>query len=539
MHGKILHLPCKEADMNILEVTNEFNEFLRKYENVEIPDILQFNNGLVTWQGKLKVIHDFDYKDKKFFSENMEKTIQNYNEIIQMAILSILSFLFDGGGYTTKMIMLVRNSQILLEDNRYFVYRQMNSYAFHFQNYLSEQGKWLNRLLYKEIIQQYKNELGIIQEVRPKEKRNKNNIVFFIGQFLNQSHGPTKTILERCSILARKMNCNITIINTNEMRGRAGYIPFCCPFYGNNVEEYQRYNEINFEGNRFGYVQCSEQMPNKDEILNIVEIIKKINPYCLFMVGDSSVCADLCSNYYPLIDIGTVPSAIMATEGQFLLKGTPITEKDREYIRQLGKSDNYLQYCLFTSSLVPQTKTIERSDIGVLEKDFVAIVVGGRLDYEVNIEFIENVLCPIAENGVKIVFMGRFESYSEIIKKYPIMEQYSVFVGWQSDVLAVNAVCDIYLNPRRYGGGTSVIEAMVKGVPPVTLSYGDVALGAGEEFCVRDYQEMVSRVLQMKDDETYYHYLSEKALKRADIMLDGESAFWKVFKKIESLEEFQ
>ena len=79
MYGKILHLPCKEADMNILEVTNEFNEFLRKYENVEIPDILQFNDGLVTWQGKLKAIHDFDYKDKKFFSENMEKTIQNYN----------------------------------------------------------------------------------------------------------------------------------------------------------------------------------------------------------------------------------------------------------------------------------------------------------------------------------------------------------------------------------------------------------------------------------------------------------------------------
>lgn len=84
-----------------------------------------------------------------------------------------------------------------------------------------------------------------------------------------------------------------------------------------------------------------------------------------------------------------------------------------------------------------------------------------------------------------------------------------------------------------------MIEAMVKGLPPVALNEGDVSLGAGKEFCLDNYQEMVQRTLALKDDFVYYQNMSQRAQERAKVMLDGATAFWEVFQKIRELPDFQ
>ena len=229
----------------------------------------------------------------------------------------------------------------------------------------------------------------------------------------------------------------------------------------------------------------------------------------------------------------------MTTEGQFLLKGKPITQQDKEYIYQLGKNDDYLQYCLFTSSLMPQKIQKSRQQLNIPEKAFTALVVGARLDYEVDDTFIRKIMLPLIEKGVFFVFMGTFENYANVVEQYPLLKLNSVFLGFVRDVLAVNELCDVYINPKRIGGGTSVIEAMVKGLPPVALNEGDVSLGAGKEFCLDNYQEMVQRTLALKDDFVYYQNMSQRAQERAKVMLDGATAFWEVFQKIKELPDFQ
>ena len=167
------------------------------------------------------------------------------------------------------------------------------------------------------------------------------------------------------------------------------------------------------------------------------------------------------------------------------------------------------------------------------------MVVGARLDYEVDDCFVQEILLPLMEQGIFFVFMGVFDKYEAVVEKYPTLKEQSVFAGFIKDVLAVNELCDIYINPKRNGGGTSVIEAMVKGLPPVALNEGEVSLGAGEDFCLQDYSEMVQRALILKDDEEYYRAMSQKARERAAVMLDGASAFWETFQRIEKLSDFQ
>ena len=88
----------------MIEFTEEFNGYLRKYENIEIPDINAFNKELLVWQEKLETIYSYPDEEKRRFAEYMITHLQNFHEILQIAILSILSYLFDGGEYAEKMM---------------------------------------------------------------------------------------------------------------------------------------------------------------------------------------------------------------------------------------------------------------------------------------------------------------------------------------------------------------------------------------------------------------------------------------------------
>ena len=56
------------------------------------------------------------------------------------------------------------------------------------------------------------------------------------------------------------------------------------------------------------------------------------------------------------------------------------------------------------------------------------------------------------------------------------------------------------MNPKRNGGGSSVAEAVYKGLPAVTLPVGDVSAAAGESFRVADYGEMAETILKEQAD---------------------------------------
>lgn len=525
--------------MNQCESMKAFEEFLAKYENIPIPNLDEFNLGMLEYQSDIQDIKYLPEEEKQELCAYMTEHVGNFHELLQIYIYSLLAYFFDGGTYADKLLDLVRDSEFLMEDNRFYVYNQLLMYSFRVKGYLDTDSKWKLRMMYREIYQSYCTQLGMVRNMVPVGQRNRKVIVFIIGQYLNELHGPTKTVLDRCEVIAEKMNATPVIINTAELRSAAGYIPFYLPLFGTYLEEMQNVRSVSYRGREFPFIQCSGMMPNLQEIAGVIQTVKQLNPYCIIQIGGSSICADLCSNLYPVITVGTVPSGIMTSEGQFLLKGSAITETDLDYIGKLGFAEDYLQYCPFTWSYKPQTTRATRKQFGIPEDAFTVIIVGARLDYEVDEEFIEEVLIPVMEQGIMPVFVGKFENYSKRVAQYPILGKQSVFVGFVDDILAVNEICDVYANPRRNGGGTSVVEAMAKKVPPVTLNYGDVALGAGEDFCVKDYPSMVHQILRLREDSQYYAEMSERAYERMKIVTNSQEIFWEAFQTIEKLPEFQ
>ncbi len=83
---------------------------------------------------------------------------------------------------------------------------------------------------------------------------------------------------------------------------------------------------------------------------------------------------------------------------------------------------------------------------------------------------------------------------------------------------------DLYINPYRRGGGTSVVEAMAQGLAALAIDYGDVAYNIAPEFLCKDYDEMLDRIKILTTDKDEYNKAREIALKRAEYMLDTKNA---------------
>lgn len=113
-------------------------------------------------------------------------------------------------------------------------------------------------------------------------------------------------------------------------------------------------------------------------------------------------------------------------------------------------------------------KIIRREDLGLKDEDFVMITVGNRLDAEMDEEFIDYVMTFIMQNrDIKWLIVGpKCVKYLE--------EKYSKLIGdnvitikYENDLPALYRICDVYVNPRRKGGGISIAMAMHEGLPIV------------------------------------------------------------------------
>lgn len=245
--------------------------------------------------------------------------------------------------------------------------------------------------------------------------------------------------------------------------------------------------------------------------------------------------SNLVSRILPVLTVGLCPSDLEFTTTQFQTLGRKITEQDDRLLHVLGRDRSHIIESVFTSSLKPQTEKITRGELRISERTFLMVVIGARLDFEVSEEFLE-MLDQVIRDGMHIAFLGKFQNYDKVIAKYPQLRAHASYLGYCDDILSRLEVSDLYINPIRRGGGTSCVEALYKGVPVVTLEYGDVGTNAGKDFWVQDYADMGKKILQYCEDKEYYGRMSEKARKRAEILLDTDTEFVRIMNIFEQRE---
>lgn len=272
------------------------------------------------------------------------------------------------------------------------------------------------------------------------------------------------------------------------------------------------------------------------------KILRKVadeKPYCIINVGGSDLCADLCGTIVPEITVSTVFSDIAVTCGKFQMICSDLKEEDHELLSVLGEKEENIIKTLFTFTFKEQKNHYTRKMFDLSENSVVLLVSGWRLDSEIQEDFLQMLENLFTEKeSFEAVFMGLFEKYEQMIENYPKLQKRTHYLAGQEDALAVTELCNIYVNPKRKGGGTSAAEALYKGLPVVTLPFGDVAAASGKDFWVKDYGDMKNRIRQYCEDAEYYEKMSKRARERAAELTDSRRHFCEAFQKMEENPEF-
>lgn len=504
---------------------------------------------------KLDNLPDLQTYEILNFMSSFEEDMKNFNPIVHWNTCSILedaarfeavidirlslflySFLMQvtkSTYYYSEFLKLSLNSSQLTCDNRFFLWHQSKRYTFTNKVMGNQETNSLSQQLYHKTYQEYSAQLeGELTPIRI-EDRNPDFIMVFTIQFLSEGHAPTRTTLERCYTLAKLLGKKILLINTKEQYTTQGELLVyqCC--LGNVITEYNNISEYKYKDLVIPFYQPEPIMPSIPVIREIIDQIRILKPSMIFSIGDGSIVADLCGKLVPEASIGVVFSNLTTTKATFSVIGRKIAEKEWDDLLRKGYTKESIIESTFTFELKEKKKRISRESLQLPTDRFLLVTVGIRLDMELEDDFFE-MLQETYDWGTHIVFAGNFTQYGYFCDRHPSLREHSTFIGYYPDILALMEVCDLYVNPRRPGGGFSIIEAFHEGKPGVTLNFGDISVAAGKDFCVSDYKEMVEVIRRYIKDQEFYQTMSDKARAREIIVTSSAIAMEDMIDKIKN-----
>ena len=470
-----------------------------------------------------------------FWTELVEQT----DGMASWMKIHILSFCLHVSGkekYAIKLLdyILSANYEQVGEYNKLNHFWQLSTIRFSTPNLQTIDVNKRMDLLYVELFNAFRNAFKIKgREYIPYKDRNQDLIIVFSSQVLGMEHAPTKTLLDRCYVLKKNLKKKVIIINTAMQIPLKGQAPFYQLVNATYADELCKITKLDFKGETFDFYQCENKMPDLDIMAKIIQMVKLKKPALIISIGGSDICADLCGLFIPQVTISTVFSKIAISCGEYQIVDKELSKEDKEELSILGVKPQNIKRTIFTFSFKEQTHQYSRAQLKLEDDKFILVVVGWRLDQEVTNDFLTMLEAVLNENvNIQIAFMGKFDTYDEKIERFTKVKNSSINLGKQMDALAVIECCDLYVNPKRSGGGSSASEALYKGVPVVTLSSGDVSVAAGSAFWVEDYQQMKDKIIEYVIDKKFYEWKARIAKERAKKLLDSQNEFGESIKEI-------
>lgn len=179
----------------------------------------------------------------------------------------------------------------------------------------------------------------------------------------------------------------------------------------------------------------------------------------------------------------------------------------------------------------PQEHKYTRKMFDIPKDKFVVTIIGARLEREID-EVLLKYLDILTQNGCYILTIGPYDLSNKMKEKYSNLANNFKGLGFQNDILACIDLTDIYVNPRRQGGGGSAVECMYKGRPALSLKYGDVSALVDKEFLEDTYDGIIKKVLMCKENIEYYNMLKKRAKIKAEDLMNSKKYFIQAYNDI-------
>ena len=365
-------------------------------------------------------------------------------------------------------------------------------------------------------VMRWKKQISIRAKWKTVQQRNAKRIVIVTEQLLSELHAPTKAVLELAYLLQHKMHYEVMIISTP-----IDVQEICSiwnqAFWMQNIPEYSEKGiKREYKGEMFyGYQMTMSKANNADYSL-LLSYILEWNPLFVFNFGLFNPVMDLLADYTTVV-ARSMTTKLPISKAQFLVG---LQNKEDTEIRDFQKIVSFEKTSL---SFEPAKRVHTRLMYQMEENQFLCVIVGNRLEEDVDESFVQMLHEISVENErIAFVFIGKVEKKKEELQKQ-IPDRQLYFIDYCDDLMGIYQIMNLYVNPRRQGGGYSAAMAIAAGLPVITCDYGDVAYHVGTEFSVSDYEKMEQEVLHYAENSAYNNEKKRQAEERAKDMTEDNT----------------
>ncbi|WP_310604079.1 hypothetical protein [Anaerosporobacter sp.] len=368
------------------------------------------------------------------------------------------------------------------------------------------------RRLYDELLEQYKKKLKIDIEKIPVSDRNPKKIVIITNQLLNSRHAPTDVVYRIAALLKRDYSFDIQVlcmqtVVSNDILGL--WYNITIP-YGQDMEG----NTVNDEyGVQIPIYFLPVKDTNEEYIKILFQTIYNMKPAMCWYIGGESIVGDFIGQMTTTISMPCAAGYAISNADYMINCSDIMTDdiiKQKQYLVSKNQKPLYLKPVRNLTE--GYTGSLKRNDIGAEEEDFLIIVAGNRLEFEITEEVISTLKTLVANNKRnKIVFVGKIpvEVQENLIEQ---LHNQCVMLGYRDDLLDVIGICNLMFNPPRLGGGSVVLMACGLGIPVISLNEGDAVVILGTEMCFNTMEELIEDTLKCIDDHEYCMSQREKVI---------------------------
>ncbi len=318
-------------------------------------------------------------------------------------------------------------------------------------------------------------------------------VVMITNQLLSGYHQPSRDLVRQAARLQEACGREVLILNTN-MMPESYYSPFVPPFAAAVEEQLNGEQVATFEGQRIRMLSSIQPGLGADKAKGFLAAVEAFDPDVVIGFGGSVIIADLLAPARPLLCMPTTT-------------GTPVTLADIALdfggtVPPAGGGRLAAAWRPFRLglSLRRDGSTATRAEFGIPDDAFVGVVVSNRLDAEVDAPFLALLdrLLDTVPRAV-VLFAGPVEALPGRLERCRNAGRLRC-LGYVERMDGLLGQCDLYLNPRRTGGGASAAQALATGVPALSLAGGDVASVVGPAFLVDDEEAFVARATVLAGD---------------------------------------
>ncbi|MBL4838229.1 MAG: glycosyltransferase [Kordiimonadaceae bacterium] len=354
------------------------------------------------------------------------------------------------------------------------------------------------RQLFLKNLAKVQDIFNIIKSDTPPKFEKNNRVIILTRQMLRPPHAPSVDTLDFAAMLKQDHGKEPLIIATSEAsHSYDGAIAPC--FLANIDEDFIDIKTINYRDQQLPFLMCGKGVFSVNSVAEGLATIAAYNPEMILSVGSPSLLSEPFGDsrfcfIYP------TSRGIPTTSTNYFHTWDEVDEEMQQQIEDEGHEAHYL----FTQhpgfELKPPSSSLTRAQFGIPEDSFVFVVVGLRLDNDVDDSFVTLLDTLVEHTKAHIIFAGPFNTYDTCMEGHDRLKEKSTPLGFQPDIMAVYALADAFLNPTRKGAGSGIIYAMQALLPILSLPHGDAGMAVAGFPALSSYDDMADAAKKLIDD---------------------------------------